>query len=132
VLGRFLSSHFGAGKIHVNEPIQKSSASTRSILGSRNLVRSTILEPDLRTWRSRERISSSNDPVDLSPRFEDSDGMKERVTVLPLAIVVCLLAQPATTGQERIDFLQKSIVTPVTPGMPRTKILGEQIDFFEK
>ncbi len=52
--------------------------------------------------------------------------------MLPLVTVVCLLAQPATTGQERIDFPQKSIASPVTPGIPPTPNIQNRIDFFEK
>ena len=44
----------------------------------------------------------------------------------PILIAVCLSAP----GEEKeIDFLQKSNVSLVTPGIPRTKSLGEQIDF---
>ena len=50
----------------------------------------------------------------------------------PILIAVCLSLTSDPGEEKGIDFPQKSNVPPVTPGIPRTKNLGEQIDFYEK
>ncbi len=49
----------------------------------------------------------------------------------PILIAVCLSLTSAPGDEKEIDFLQKSDVPPVTPGIPRTKSAGKRIDFFE-
>ncbi len=47
----------------------------------------------------------------------------------PILIAVCLSLSNTPGEEKEIDFPQKSNVAPVTPGIPRTKNLGELIDF---
>jgi hypothetical protein len=52
--------------------------------------------------------------------------------VSPILIAVCLNLSSPPGEEKSIDFPLKSNVPPVTPGIRRTKNLGEQIDFFER
>ncbi len=63
--------------------------------------------------------------------ISDNIEIKEREAVSPILIAVCLSLTNSPGEKTEIDLLQKSNVPLVTPGIPRTKNLGEQIDFFE-
>jgi hypothetical protein len=51
--------------------------------------------------------------------------------VITFVVGLTLLGAGDPRGLEGIDSLQKSDGSPVTQGIPRTKNLGERIDFFE-
>ena len=81
----------------------------------------------------RREIPSSNlDSVDLTSPIADNIERKGERRVITLVVSLTLLGAGAPGEQERIDFPQKSIAPPVTPGIPPTPSLQNRIDFFEK